>query len=82
MVVLGGMGSVTGSIIAALLLTVLREALRPLQEITHIDFRMIIYSLILIVMMILRPNGLLGTKEIWDFPLFRKYFRKKLSQEN
>lgn len=76
MVVLGGMGSISGSIIAAILLTVLREALRPLQELTHIDFRMVIYSLILILMMILRPNGLLGTKEIWDVLPFRKFLKK------
>ncbi len=76
MVVLGGMGSITGSVIAACVLTVLREGLRSLQEITQIDFRMIIYSLILILMMILRPNGLLGTKEIWDIRPFRRFKRK------
>lgn len=73
MVVLGGMGSISGSILAATFLTVLKEALRSLQEITHIDFRMIIYSLILILMMILRPNGLFGTKEIWHFFPFNKF---------
>ncbi len=77
MVVLGGMGSISGSIIAAVLLTVLREALRSLQDITHLDFRMIIYSLVLILMMILRPNGLLGTKEIWQFFPFSKFLRRK-----
>ena len=45
MVVLGGMGSITGSVVAAVFLTVIREALRPLQEITRLDFRMVIYSL-------------------------------------
>ena len=79
MVVLGGMGSITGSVIAACLLTVLREGLRSLQEITHIDFRMIIYSMILILMMILRPNGLFGTKEIWEFLPFRNFKQKKKS---
>lgn len=77
MVVLGGMGSISGSVIAAVLLTVLREALRVLQDITHLDFRMIIYSLVLILMMILRPNGLLGTKEIWQFFPFAKFMRRK-----
>lgn len=67
MVVLGGLGSLTGSIIAAGLLTVLKEALRSLQEITHIDFRMVIYSLILILTMILKPDGLFGTRELKDF---------------
>jgi branched-chain amino acid transport system permease protein len=77
MVVLGGMGSISGSVIAALLLTGLREALRPLQELTQIDFRMILYSLILIIMMLTRPNGLFGTKEISDFIPFLKGRREK-----
>lgn len=77
MVVLGGMGSISGSVIAAVLLTVLREALRTLQDITHIDFRMVIYSIILILMMIVRPNGLLGTREIWIYFPWRKYFFTK-----
>ncbi len=66
MVVLGGMGSVSGSIIAAFLLTLLPEALRPLQDITHVDLRMVIYSLALILMMLLRPKGLFGRKELWE----------------
>jgi branched-chain amino acid transport system permease protein len=72
MVVLGGMGSLSGSVIAAFLLTGLREALRPLQEITKLDFRMVIYSSLLIVLMLTRPNGLLGTREIPDFFSFRR----------
>lgn len=70
MVVLGGMGSISGAIIAAVFLTVLKEALRPLQEFTGLDLRMVIYSLLLIVIMLTRPNGLLGKNEISD--LFRK----------
>jgi len=67
MVVLGGMGSITGSFIAALFLTVLREALRGLQDITKVDLRMVIYSLVLILLMLTRPNGLFGKKEFFDF---------------
>lgn len=67
MVVLGGMGSVSGSIVAALFLTGIREALRPLQEITKVDLRMVIYSLLLIVLMLNKPNGLFGTREFRDF---------------
>lgn len=59
MVVLGGLGSISGSILAAILLTVLPEALRSAQEL-----RMVIYSLMLIVLMITRPGGLLGNREI------------------
>ncbi len=67
MVVLGGMGSLSGSVVAAILLTVLKEALRPLQEITQVDLRMVIYSLMLIVLMLTKPNGLFGHREIFDF---------------
>ena len=79
-IVLGGLGSVSGAILAAILLTILPEALRPLQEITKIDFRMIIYSLILIMFMLLKPEGLLGRQELGPW-LLRHYrhFRKKFS---
>lgn len=66
MVVLGGMGSMTGPIIAAAIVTVLPEALRPLQDLTGKDLRMVIYSLILILLMLLRPQGLLGHREIFE----------------
>ena len=59
MVVLGGMGSVSGSVLAAILLTLLPEALR-----TAGALRMVIYSLMLIVLMITRPQGLLGNREL------------------
>lgn len=72
MVVLGGMGSMTGATIAAVFLTVLREALRPLQDHTGIDLRMIIYSLVLIVLMLTRPQGLMGMKEWFDFKIKKK----------
>jgi branched-chain amino acid transport system permease protein len=60
MVVLGGSGSITGVILAAVVLTWLPEQLRFLH-----DWRMVIYSLLLIVMMLVRPQGLLGRRELW-----------------
>lgn len=66
MVVLGGMGSISGSVVAAVLLTTLKEALRPLQQLTGVDLRMVIYSLVLITMMLARPSGIFGTREIGD----------------
>ena len=54
MVILGGMGSTVGVIIAAIVLTVLNEYLRDFEQ-----YRMIIFSLLLIFMMIVRPQGLL-----------------------
>jgi branched-chain amino acid transport system permease protein len=65
MVVLGGSGSLTGGIIAAILLTYLPEGLRYVKEWTGEDLRLVIYSVLLIVMMLLRPQGLLGRREIW-----------------
>ncbi len=63
-VVLGGIGSISGSVIAALITTILPEALRPLRDITQIDFRMVIYPLLLLILMLTRPQGLFGSKEI------------------
>lgn len=62
MVVLGGMGSILGSVLGAIFVTVLPEALRPLQNLIGVDLRMVIYSLLLILMMILKPQGLMGFK--------------------
>ncbi len=78
MVVLGGSGSITGVILAAALLTMLPEGLRFLKEATGPAFpadqlRMIIYSLTLILLMILRPTGLLGRREL--FPMRRRFAR-------
>ena len=58
-VVLGGLGSISGSITAAILLTFISAALASYPE-----WRMIIYSLTLIILMIYRPQGLFGNKEI------------------
>ena len=71
MVVLGGMGSLTGSIVAAGVLTLLPEVLRPVKE-----YRLVIYSFLLIVMMLTRPSGLFGTKE-FGITWFRKSILKK-----
>src|SRR5438552_10018835 len=57
MVILGGMGSTLGVVIAAIILTILPELLRDIQQ-----YRMIIYALLLIVMMLVRPQGLFGIK--------------------
>ena len=58
-VVLGGMGSITGGILAAFVLTILQEVLRFLR-----DYRLLIYPVILILVMLFRPQGLIGVKEL------------------
>ena len=67
MVVLGGMGSLSGSVLSAVLLTLLPEVLRAFSQ-----YRMVLYGLMLVVLMIARPTGLLGTRELWDLPIFRR----------
>jgi branched-chain amino acid transport system permease protein len=79
MVVLGGMGSISGSVVAGLFLTWLREALRDIKDsgLTTLDYRMIIYSLLLIALMLTRPNGIFGTRELPD--LFNRKKRDSTS---
>ena len=77
-VVLGGMGSITGSVIAAIFLTILPESLRTLS-----DYRMVIYSLSLVILMIFRPQGLLGTLEITDiYRIIKNKIMRKKSNSN
>lgn len=66
-VVLGGMGSISGTIAAAVVMELLTTLLQTLAQV-----RMIVYALVLIVLMIYRPQGLLGTKEISINKLFRR----------
>jgi ABC-type branched-subunit amino acid transport system ATPase component/ABC-type branched-subunit amino acid transport system permease subunit len=74
MVILGGQGSITGSVFAAILLTVIPEILRQAKgylgawaaDIDVDKWRMVIYSLVIILMMLFRPNGIFGRYEIND----------------
>ncbi|KMY55355.1 MULTISPECIES: branched-chain amino acid ABC transporter permease [Bacillaceae] len=61
-VVLGGLGSLSGAVISAILLTIVSTFLQDYPE-----TRMIIYSLVLVIVMLYRPQGLMGTKEITDY---------------
>jgi branched-chain amino acid transport system permease protein len=70
MAVLGGRGSITGVMLAALILTALPEVLREFDQ-----YRLIVYALLLIGMMLLRPQGLFGIHEVWDF-LPRRFLRR------
>ncbi len=70
MVYLGGMGSISGSIISAIGFTLLLEVLRPLGV-----FKWVLIPLLLVVMMLRRPSGIMGSKELGDvFPKLRKIF--------
>lgn len=64
MVYLGGIGSITGSIIGATIYTVLLEVLRPLGM-----WRMVLMPLVLVLLMIFRPRGIMGMHEMrWFIP--------------
>ncbi len=73
MVYLGGMGSLSGSVLSAVLFTVLLEALRPLQII-----KWIVIPLLLVILMQFRPEGIMGNKELGDvFPWLKKFYKFK-----
>ena len=69
MTVLGGRGSISGVTLAAIFLTVLPELLRDFEQ-----YRLIVYALLLIIMMLVRPQGLLGIHEVWE--MFNRRRRK------
>ena len=73
MVYLGGMGSLSGSVLSAIIFTVMLEALRPLQIL-----KWVIIPLMLILLMQFRPEGLLGNRELTDvFPTLKRIFIRK-----
>lgn len=64
-VVFGGLGSMSGTILGSAAITLIMEYFRDISQ-----YRMLIYGLLLVVIMVFRPEGLLGSREIWD--LFRR----------
>ncbi|MDC1142235.1 branched-chain amino acid ABC transporter permease [Planctomycetota bacterium] len=65
MLVLGGLGSMTGAIVGAIALTILPELLRDVEREAGLPgIRMVIYALILILLMIFRPQGIFGQREL------------------
>ena len=68
MVVLGGLGSITGSIAGAVILTFISAALASWPE-----WRMIIYSVMLIILMLYRPQGLFGNIELVNMNIFKRF---------
>jgi len=66
-VVLGGLGSMSGTLLGATIITLVTELFRPISQ-----YRMLIYGLILVLVMVFRPEGLLGNREAWQL-----FYRKK-----
>jgi len=77
MIVLGGIGSITGAVLGATTLTILPEALRSVDQ-QWPGMRMVLYSLLLILLMIFRPQGLLGRRE-FTLNWLRRPSRTKIS---
>ena len=67
MTVLGGRGSISGVMVAAIFVTALPEMLRDFES-----YRLIVFALLLIIMMLVRPQGLFGIHEIWHLFGHRK----------
>jgi len=76
-VVLGGIGSLSGSVIAAIVLTILPETLRDFAS-----YRLLIYSILLILVMLFRPQGLMGTRELHLSKINDKYESIKTKLRN
>ncbi|HLN59742.1 MAG TPA: branched-chain amino acid ABC transporter permease [Thermoanaerobaculia bacterium] len=62
MIVIGGLGSITGSVVGAVLYIFLTEGLREFAQ-----YRMVLFSLMLVIIMIVRPQGILGHREFTSF---------------
>lgn len=75
-VVFGGMGSISGGILAAYALTILQEFLRIIK-----DYRLLIYPVILILVMLFRPQGLLGTREL-SLVKFADWIKSKVKKNS
>jgi len=76
MVYLGGMGSLSGSVLSAIVFTLLLELFRPLQVV-----KWVVIPLLLILLMMFRPEGLLGHRELSDvFPRLSRIFSPRERQ--
>lgn len=72
MIVLGGTGSITGATVAAVILTLIPEMLKVFKDQIpgfKDEYRLVLYALLLVLMMILRPQGVFGRSEL---SLFRR----------
>ncbi len=76
MVYLGGMGSLSGSVMSAVILTIVMELFRPLQVL-----KWVVVPLLLILLMMFRPEGIMGNRELTQvFPRLRRWFSSQERQ--
>ena len=69
MIIVGGLGSISGAVVGGIFVAVTLELMRDLSQ-----YRLVIYALLLIVIMLVRPQGLFGTSEA---PALLRRFRKR-----
>lgn len=74
MVVMGGLGSLTGVTIAAVGLTLLPEILRLLE---FKEYEMLAFAVILLAIVLWRPEGILGQREVWDLPGLKRFWNPR-----
>jgi len=72
-VVFGGLGSMSGCLIGTTILTLVTELFRPISQ-----YRMLIYGLVLVIIMVVRPEGIMGTNEL-TFSYIKGLFHRKKS---
>lgn len=70
-VVFGGLGSMSGCLIGTTILTLVTELFRPISQ-----YRMLVYGLVLVFVMVLRPEGIMGTNEL-TIGFIKKVFSRK-----
>ncbi len=71
-VVFGGLGSLSGTLLASAVITLVVELFRPISQ-----YRMLIYGGILVAIMVLRPEGIMGSWEVWDLSKGLSFVRTK-----
>ena len=76
-VVFGGLGSMSGTILGSAAITLIMEYFRDISQ-----YRMLIYGLLLVIIMVFRPEGLLGSHEVWDFFRFSRNMKKGKVKKN
>ncbi len=72
MIIVGGLGSVTGAIVGAIFVGITLELTRDLQQ-----YRLVVYALLLILLMVFRPQGMLGRRELHAVGIFKRLMRKR-----
>jgi branched-chain amino acid transport system permease protein len=70
MIIVGGLGSISGAILGGIFVAVSLELMRDLQQ-----YRLVLYALLLVVIMLVRPQGLLGNRELYQLWRRRKATR-------